>query len=40
MPHNPEVNVKPVTQASSMLRRPMRLASHPDMGRMTALETR
>ena len=40
MPHNTEVNVKPVTQASSMLRRPMRLASRPHMGRMTALETR
>ena len=40
MPHNKEIDVKPVTRASSMLRRPMRLASHPDMARMMALETR
>ena len=40
MPQSSEVRVNPVTQVSRMRRRPKRLASHPDMGRMMALETR
>jgi len=40
MPHSTDVSVNPVTQVSSMFRRPKRFASHPDIGRMMALETR
>src|SRR5215471_18997504 len=40
IPHSTDVKVKPVTQARSMRRRPRRLASHPDMGRMMAFDTR
>src|SRR5271165_5236231 len=40
MPQSSDVKVKPVTQVISTRRRPKRLASQPDIGRMTAFDTR
>ncbi len=40
MPQSSEVRVNPVTQTISMRCRPKRVASHPAMGRMMALDTR